>query len=530
MIGAYFSPWLICKQTQNSATTHAKTAPCGLTGGKAVPCQLVLPSFLFPGTEPAAADTWYTPHSDLLRRHLATHEFDNGSKPRRMKRAAYACQSCIVAKTKCNNDRPCQRCLAKNLHCLEGPSQKRRRPATARIPDLEATWTDESHFARLSSLAEAETTSSESINGLLDPGQPAAAAAQPTNLRQPSVTPSLAGPNLRDGMPAINSLSGVLYPGLPNFPPDSIGICFGVDENLVIDDSTDGPDMFPVLQDVSFGLDMYSESLFAAMSDEPMLLLPQKSKSSPLANTTAQPHSNQARTMRHEAFKQSIWLWSPTHHEHASVEGTQLSVSEDEIVQPADDRRPMGSRCPDPPKMRDTASRDEMLSMAVEFSASNLEVRSFPSFNILNFLIQLFFLRQDGCSDTCIHARTFEADKCRSELLAAIVAAGSSLFGAPNVRNMGLALHEIVRMALTQSLSSDHRLVRNLQIHQAYLIWVEIGLWSGFRRKMEMGEGFANTLPTVRALPSLFVRSVIYSLFLSRPTFYVEYGSYSRLL
>lgn len=111
--------------------------------------------------------------------------------------------------------------------------------------------------------------------------------------------------------------------------------------------------------------------------------------------------------------------------------------------------------------------------------------------------MQAFFVRQNDSPDSFIHVGTFSPDTDRSEHLAGVVAAGSALFAVANVWKMGLALQEIVRLSVCNSVDSDNRLIRNLQTNQTFLLWIELGLWSGFRRKMEIGEGFAHTLPTV---------------------------------
>lgn len=58
--------------------------------------------------------------SDLLTRHSATHDRDDGkSRPfiKRSDRATQACEACVTAKTKCDDQRPCGRCQNKKLVC-----------------------------------------------------------------------------------------------------------------------------------------------------------------------------------------------------------------------------------------------------------------------------------------------------------------------------------------------------------------------------------------------------------------------------
>lgn len=203
----------------------------------------------------------------------------------------------------------------------------------------------------------------------------------------------------------------------------------------------------------------------------------------------------------YEAFKKSPWLWTPVRHDHAYAEGSQLSVNEVQVMESPEMQELSGS---DDvlPKMMDSATRDEMLSLVLKFSSSNVRIRSFPSFRLLNVLIQAFFVKENASVTPWLHTATFDPDSARGELLAGIVAAGAILFAVPTIWKMGLALQEIVKLATPDAIDQDNRRVRELQTIQAFWLWIRIGLWSGFRRKMEIAEGFANTVPTV-GFPSI---------------------------
>lgn len=60
---------------------------------------------------------------DLLVRHQASHEKNaeggGSSRERTSGRAARACGPCVSSKVKCDNGRPCKRCLRKRLACTE---------------------------------------------------------------------------------------------------------------------------------------------------------------------------------------------------------------------------------------------------------------------------------------------------------------------------------------------------------------------------------------------------------------------------
>ncbi|CAK7214609.1 hypothetical protein SEUCBS140593_002239 [Sporothrix eucalyptigena] len=145
----------------------------------------------------------------------------------------------------------------------------------------------------------------------------------------------------------------------------------------------------------------------------------------------------------------------------------------------------------------DTAARDAILSMALQFSKATASIGSFPSCDLLNILMQAYFVREAFKKDPWIHTATFRPDQCRTELLVALVASGSMFFSAAKVWKMGLALQEVVKLAVRSAVDNDNRVTRDLQLSQAFLLWVEIALWSGHRRKMEIGEGFASSIITM---------------------------------
>lgn len=65
---------------------------------------------------------------DLLRRHVANHENDSPRKRRRAAssaansptagRVSHACRACAAARVKCDDAKPCQRCVTRKLTCV----------------------------------------------------------------------------------------------------------------------------------------------------------------------------------------------------------------------------------------------------------------------------------------------------------------------------------------------------------------------------------------------------------------------------
>lgn len=215
----------------------------------------------------------------------------------------------------------------------------------------------------------------------------------------------------------------------------------------------------------------------------------------------------------HKAYQRSPWLFDPVAQDHAYAESQALSVDERMLerqlrAESTGVQQQQRQVLPLPRPM-DATARDAILAMAIAFSKTTGSFPSFPSCDLLDVFVNAYFVREAARPDPWIHAPTLHADegddtnRCRTELLVALVAGGATLFAPPKVWKMGLALQEIVKLAIRSAVDNDNRLTRNLQVFQAFVLWVEIALWSGHRRKMEIGEGFASSIITVSVVSAL---------------------------
>jgi hypothetical protein len=58
-------------------------------------------------------------------------------------------------------------------------------------------------------------------------------------------------------------------------------------------------------------------------------------------------------------------------------------------------------------------------------------------------------------------------------------------------------MQEVVRLQLPSVFEGNNTTIRDLHLHQAYLLYLEIGLWSGNSRKIEISEAFRQPLLTM---------------------------------
>ena len=200
----------------------------------------------------------------------------------------------------------------------------------------------------------------------------------------------------------------------------------------------------------------------------------------------------------HEAFQRSPWLWTPKRSESGSLqEPPRLTDAEAEALSSSPFAVELERYPPCVSKRCGTGARDALLLLVQLHNDSAVNVASFPSLMSLDLLLQRFLYEQMTGACSFVHVPSLDPDVCRAELLAAMIASTASSSANPVISNMGLALQEKVRMALGKALYQDDRLVRKVETLQTAILWIEIGLWSGNRRKMEVAESAANNVPTV---------------------------------
>ena len=149
-----------------------------------------------------------------------------------------------------------------------------------------------------------------------------------------------------------------------------------------------------------------------------------------------------------EAFQKSLWRWKPVQQEHAHSEQVNLSL-------PYKDMQNLETRlAPDILDQRiEATSRDRILAMLLSTcDPANVSrvVTSFPSADLLDSLMHLFFRTELSRTDTWIHLPTFRPQVQRPELNGMVVAAGAVLSAVPTVRKLGFAIQEAVRLAIPQ--------------------------------------------------------------------------------
>jgi hypothetical protein len=152
-----------------------------------------------------------------------------------------------------------------------------------------------------------------------------------------------------------------------------------------------------------------------------------------------------------EAFERSLWRWAPQKQEHGYAEQVNLSI-------PYKDMQNLETRLA--PEMLyhkiEQNSRDQILAMLLsgcQPSEVSRVVTSFPSAEMLNSLMHIFFQSELSRTDSYIHIPTFRPQSQRPEFNGIVVAAGAVLSKVPAVRKLGFAIQEAVRLGVARIVS-----------------------------------------------------------------------------
>ncbi|KAK4542360.1 hypothetical protein LTR36_006816 [Oleoguttula mirabilis] len=493
--------------------------------------------------------------NDLLNRHRTSHAKSAGETLR--KRTGRACEACIKSKTKCDEARPCKRCKTRDQSCEE---TERRRHSLGRPPSQQPSPPPiyRGHEQHTLGGHEAQQDYQQDRTGSTRPlndtqsghVQPKTPNSFPTSrqlddaLLLSGLSGSLVdgvGTTQLDGMPIDSQANGFMLDesnfGLSGSLVDGTGTTQlnGMPVNLQADgftlEQSSFPDFFehimmppqpgagihshmtmPVdvsnfTQDLTFDSCDFDFSSFLASG----LTRPSTSQGyhDVVEPTLAAETPQSDAQLRSEAFERSPWSWNhwiPERNSHAFSSGQdEINVLQDRVT--ATDQLTSPESTHSVHCALDQAARDGMIRTVTQIAHQRLAMPSFPSLELLEDLIDVFLIQDSNAIDSYVHAATFDCKTMRTELLLAMVAAGARYIALAPVWKMGLVIQEVVRLAVADVFERDNSTTRELQATQAMLLWLDIGVFSGFRRKTEIALSFLQPLVTMFSWSHSFERS-----------------------
>ena len=401
--------------------------------------------------------------ADLLRRHRSSHDRQSPTRPRGdlvrprgscRERAAAACIACISSKTKCQDEKPCIGCQRRQIECESSPNTTLLRQQSTQLTTVaNSEDVGDSSHGRLVSPQQHMSGQMSQVNVPASNGVDYAVFSnQPPNIVQQAQSHHLA-PDFHDDADVANNMNRTF----DLFDDPQVAY---VDGDYQLDQ---GLSFMPrdayLSQDIDFGLwDIDLEGVELAYQDFEHDQLDQGPVH--LAET-GQCNAFKTVSRRSTAFRQSTWIWTPTKNDQAMNDQNNLQLDEESIPSiltpslctiDADEF----ASC-----FTTAAKRNQILGILYTIRRDSIRFPSLPSLALLNKIIQVYFVTSNCWIDHMVHAASFDGAKALSQLLLAIIAAGSTLISASAIWKMGLALQEVVRHTVGEFVSCDEiRLLR----------------------------------------------------------------------
>ncbi|KAL4947827.1 hypothetical protein BDW69DRAFT_199345 [Aspergillus filifer] len=382
--------------------------------------------------------------SHLLSRHASLHGAQKVITPRKRRhnktsRASQACEACAVDHLRCDDEKPCRRCQRRGIICSLPAKAGEGAPPTPTV--------DHSDTAPL----QAE----------LEPG-----ITDPLTESDPTVSPGQAG--LLSYLFSVPQRDLDIVNWETSFDLSSLDLGFLETFNV----------------QAPFEYNAATISTSTPIQQAPEAEVPQTN------NLAVKPKSP----------KRFRWRFVPTSQDNGYAEHGNLLLTPAEAGPDAAAQRLRNveiDSCPD--DILDLSLRDRILSIVLSQMPRplSLDTATFPSPELLDRLIRYYITASFSDAELFIHRHTFSVKQTRPEFLLAIAAAGAVLTPDPTLQKLGFAMQEVLRHQLPAVFEADNTLINDLELQQAFLLSLEIGLWSGNGRKMELCESTRNALITM---------------------------------
>jgi hypothetical protein len=464
-----------------------------------------------------------------LKRHVTNHDSEPANKRQKREiardtRVVQACEACSQSHLRCEDEKPCSRCRKRSISC--------RVPETSVAGETENEL-DAVHAAQdlldlsngfdfPSSLSvtqeDNDTPPTPKIDGL----------ASQTHFRHPSSTSIGNGTMSAPSAPELGRRERSLAASNNTYAANQPYIEVSGNEMAFFDnhmppfDETPSidpflPDYFrnmpPVdaffsgqatprgILDLSFDLDVGLTDLDLGLLDQYNFQVPfaADTPSTDAQGLEQQLPESDSVPVRTEAFKQSIWRYLPQpNKDYSGSEQVNLVFPADS--EKASNRQSHITQRRAISEKLHRVSRDRLMALVLG-TCSPENVRrissAFPSIELLDTLIQFFLTSPSLDAQSWFHLPTFSPSKLSPELLACIVSAGAASTPDTPLRKLGFALHEASRVGQARAFEEDNTAIRDLQHVRTFLLQLQVGMWSGISRKMEIAESFLQPLMTM---------------------------------
>ncbi|QGA20917.1 hypothetical protein EYB26_008627 [Talaromyces marneffei] len=435
---------------------------------------------------------------DLLSRHSALHnaDNDNSSSSRKRRRGAndrsipartsQACAACAGNHLRCDETKPCGRCQRRNIVCTvasvtnEGSESSPQLQQNQNfVPDTSPSRDDGSSHLQVEPedshwLAE-QPSQSEQV-----PDSFASVSAEPTLFTVPPEQINSLAPEAHYRHDSfLNTLNSNCPSGIRT--PRNL-IAFGLETDLDLS-----------IVDLSF-LESYNSRNPFEFGELPPEPLPLPSVTTPDVNIAKDDRP----TTDSASLGKLMWRFIPAPQDHGLAEHDNLLLPDQPESSPTPQSLVEVEHRTTAEKL-DLSSRDKILGIFLrQMKQPNIShPLSFPSIELLDSFIQYYLTAPFSNARSWLHLPTVNFKKTRPELLLGLAAAGAVIAPDLSLRKLGYAMHEVMRIQLTAAVEEDNTAARNLEMHQAFFLYLDIGVWSGNSRKIEIAESIQKLLITM---------------------------------
>ncbi|KAM0324343.1 hypothetical protein ACHAQA_008124 [Verticillium albo-atrum] len=476
---------------------HQKRKVTKARNKKSVPSNRVftLPEVLIMGIILLLTCSWLSAPAqpqvlDLLKRHLTSHAnartratAPSNSVSDTPTRVTKACRTCASNHLRCTETKPCTRCVEKGLNCLwfdplddeedeDSLDEGNTTTQSEAVASADTVMADEdSSIPPIDSGL--DTTDDHNVSTHYDPHIVHPTRLLPTVSSEP-FTPVRPFMPLQGHVPNTGFDVNFFFSDFPDLRLLSGSWATPALLSPALEATTELDDM-----DLQF-LDTYNTTVPFELGG----LSEADTSSTRYQPDMQDPNLSHSNRIRAEAFRNFQWRFRPSANDHAGAEEHNLSL----------------------PEANDNTSPESRLSVNLRITCARLKVStrdrnlsktisSFPSVELLDTLIQYYLGSSLARSDAFIHTPTFDPNTKRPELVAAMAAAGAVLTLDPALAKLGYAIQESVRASIPEMLA------------QGFLITLEVAMWSGHSRKVEIAESFLQPLVTMLRRDNKFRRS-----------------------
>lgn len=362
--------------------------------------------------------------------------------------------NCAASKAKCEDQKPCSRCRSKNLPC----QMPTRRGNQYRTSDSQAA------------MSPSEASTMASAVGMDSHGF---ASGDSGYLSKP---PTITQTSLHDSHGDYEGSAFLSQPSLE-----------GLAEDLMYFNPVHN-----AFQDMDFSWDLDFDGFTIPQLD---VIGPSPQSTSTINSKRSSRNPGRDVSRGHAAFKRSPWIFEPEMKDYVHRDTEALALDDESLHASTALEKFAGNiktRLQMPSPMR-----DRLFAMVLAHNPSPQRVPSFPSLELLNYLLQAHFAQDERKCDALIHKASFDPATTIPELLAAVISSGATYISVPAIWQFGLALDEVTRLAIAGRFEGSNSTTRDLMTLQAMMLHLDVGQWSGFNRKMEIAESFVQPVLTM---------------------------------